>query len=572
MPPVRQIACTLSLLLPLVAGCEQGININKLFPDARLQPACGPGPTAGQPWPCSLEVPPTDICRSPAGDWSVVVPAAAKYRQVLVKAPEEQVAAAAVDWDDGNGNLAGFVISLPAGTATVQQVASHLAKDIEAGFLGTSLSDPGRLSFSHDGYEMVAGMVMDLTPASSTELSKVRNRLYPALLSLDITQLEGLPDSPSEQSNKFKLVLSVILRPEGRAIVTGGVATLDSYTNLLGRSRVRAEDMANATLLSTHAASVSARCELFQFSAPGMLDMVWVVSGADSPTMNNARLNLHQGAVTLASRAASYSLDVRGAVVDMGQTKQVTLCSPGAGTPCGTGRLWSLGATELPCLQACLLQPGPTAAAKLYGLSSAKNALLALLPRSTGDPKKLRRGAQVAVFFVSDVEDGSVAELFPGKVPDPLSDVDVARVEALLQPLLQLLVESSDSELAGSAALAMVAEPSRDAGCAGRRGTGYIELVKQLGHAHELLCLEPAELDPYLEGVVDALAPRASLLALVHRSASVSLRASLNGEAIFRSLRRGFDYDADANALLLRGLSGSLKTSGNTLETTYIGW
>lgn len=575
MPSVTQIACLVFLLLPLSAGCEQGINIKKLFPDARLQPACAPGPDATAPWPCTLEVPATSICRSPPGDWSVVVPVSAKYRQIQVKAPGAQVAAAALDWDDGNGNLAGFIISLPAnGNATAQDVASHLVNDIELGFLGTSLSDPGRATTSHDGYEMIAATVVDLTPASSTELSKVRNRLYPALLGLDITQFEGLPQSPAEQSNKFKLVLSTILRPGGRAIVAGGVATLDGYTNLLGRSRVRAEDMANATLLSTHTAQVSARCELFQFSAPAMLDMVWVVNGADSPSMNNARINLHQGMVTLATRAKSYSLDVRGGVVDMGQTNQVALCSPGAGTPCGAGRLWSLaGETELPCLQACMLQPGGQATGtEPYGLNSAKNTLLALLPRSSGDPRKLRRGAQVALLFASDVEDGSVAELFPNATaPDPVPAADVPRVEALLQPLLQLFA-GSDSEIAGSAVLAMVAEPGRDATCAGRRGTGYIELVQKLGYAHELLCLEPSALDLYLEGVVDTLAPRASLLALKHRSASASLQASLNGEAVFRSLRRGFDYDATTNALLLRGLSASLKTSGNAMEVSYISW
>jgi len=581
--PGRRIVAS---LLWLLAGCDQGINISKLSPDAHLEPTCEPGPELQDP-ACDGLVDPTRLCRDPVGDWSAVVSMAARYRSIEVKTEELMVAAAAVDWEDSSGNIAGFIISLPTGQDQVSLLADVLVTHITSSgaFKKVRLVDAGREVQSHDGYPMVSSVVLELTPGSSTELYKVRERLYPALLGLDIAQFSGLPKSPAESSDAFKLVLSAILRPDGRALVLGAVATLDSYTNLLSKSRLRAHDLAGGTMVAGPTAVVRSRCESFSFTSPGQLDMLWVVDGSD---MGDVHIKLHGAAVALWNRAHRYGLDLRLAVVDMGQTKEIRLCSPKPSAECpapGVGHFFGAEDSDLACFQACLLKPSgtrpPTNAHD--GLQSAKNTLQSLLARADGDPHKLRKGVQVALVLASDVEDGSVAQLFGGQVPDPLSAADKVKVASVVKPLLNLLSTSPGSELIGTRAFALVADPSHQdwdkTKCGGRRGTGYIELVAGLGGQHDLICRTPAEMDTLLESKIDELAPLASQLVFEHQPAAATLKGTLNGSTLFRSLRRGFDYCPEQNALVLRDLEQELTSvcsdAGvcvNRIEIGYVGW
>jgi hypothetical protein len=130
----------------------------------------------------------------------------------------------------------------------------------------------------------------------------------------------------------------------------------------------------------------------------------------------------------------------------------------------------------------------------------------------------------------------------------------------------------SGSDLAGTTVVALVANPKQDVACAGRRGTGYIELMQALGRTPSPVCQTQAALDSLLESWVDEIAPAASVLVLGGRPASSSIRAALNGRTIFRSRWRGFDYRAETRALLFFGLESTLSGGGNQLEVSYVGW
>lgn len=560
----------------LVMGCDHGINISNLKPDSLVRPTCVKGPDVGNPGCPRSDV---QVCRGEAEDWTVVLPGQARFLKIDVVADSSQRGAAAVDWEDSAGNLAGFLLTQPASATDVAVLAAGLVAQIKGSgaFKDVALVDAGRPGTTHDGFPVVIGTSLTLTPASTTELHKVRDRLFPALTGLDIAQFSGLPQKPVETSNQFRLLFSTIRRADGRALVIGGVATLDSYANVLGRARLHAEDMASTTLLGRADHRTAARCETFRFAAPGALDMLWVVNGSDSEAMGNARVRLHGAAGALWDRARSYGIDLRVAVVDMNQVKEVRFCTPKPSAECpspGSGHFFGAGDTDLACFQACLLRPSGTKVPVPadFGLDSAKNTLLSLLARVDDDPHKLRKTAQVALVFASDVEDGHVAELFGGDVPVPPGPADLKKVEGVVQPLVGLLSTSPGSELAGTEVFALVTDPALDASCGERRGTGYIELLQRLGRTHDLLCKAQDAMDALLESQVDDLAPLASQLRLGHTAAAATLSATLNGSTIYRSLHNGFDYAPARGALVLHGLTDSLGKTGNRVELSYVGW
>jgi hypothetical protein len=563
---VRIVVTVISLL----AACDQGININKLKPDAELSPVCAPGPDVVAPG-CPLSV---DLCRDPVAAWTVVVPRDATFQRV--DTGSELPAAATLDWEDSSGSVAGLLLSLRADQQPVAELAKSLTNRIinSGAFETVSVLQPGQAGTSHDGQPMIRGIVLDLTPASATVLSKARNRLFPALTGLDITQFKDLPERPAESSDRFRLVLSTTARaPDGRVVVTAGLATLDAYDNLLGKARARVADVASGAMVGSDLAKTTARCESLGFEAPATLDALWVVSGSDSTTMQNARTRLHGGSGTFWNRARHYAIDLRVAVVDMNQLKEVRLCNP---SPLEQGRFFTMEQSDadLPAFQQCLLKPSGAkpASAAAHGLQSAKNTLMSLLSRADDQPRKLRRKTQVAVLFATDVEAGSVADAFGGAVPSPLTPDDKKKVDAVVSPLANLLSTSPQSELLGTRVFALVVDPQLDAACTGRTGTGYIELLSRLGRTHESLCQSADELDTLLEDTVDELAPLASRLELAHPAAAGTVAVTLNGAPLFRSLKRGFDHHPAENRLLLRGLAAALTPGGNRVDVGYVGW
>jgi hypothetical protein len=266
----------------------------------------------------------------------------------------------------------------------------------------------------------------------------------------------------------------------------------------------------------------------------------------------------------------------------MQQSYEGKLCVPKPSLDCpdpGEPQLYDgTGEVGPACVRVCLLKPGGAGEAgdESYGLASAARALLGLLPRSANDPRKLRRDALTAVVYVSNVEDGSVKELFGGDAPDELTR---EQVETHVKPHVRILRRDPDSgsNLGGTAAFALLVDTAStgdpDDPCYGRRGTGYIELVEALGgQPDRVLCEDQDAVDEAMASIIERLAPLASVLQLQRRPSSATLSVALDGEQLYRSRRRGFDYRISANSLVLVGLQEMLAGSGHRLTTGYAGW
>ena len=106
------LALAVVLIFSLLSACDEGVNLAKLRRDAGPQTGCTHNPDTAQPGCLSIE---SNVCRSSAGDWTLVAPAQASYTSVGVSADATAFApvAAVLDWNDPSGNVAGLLLSFP---------------------------------------------------------------------------------------------------------------------------------------------------------------------------------------------------------------------------------------------------------------------------------------------------------------------------------------------------------------------------------------------------------------------------------------------------------------------------
>lgn len=578
---------TLLLLVGIGAtACGDGLDPGKLLP--RKQAGCVSGPTGG----CSTApVAPTQLCGSARGDWSLLVPLEARYRELSIADAPAGVAVAAIDWDaqDGKDNLAGLAVATP-GPASADPLEVGLARAraiAGAGvFRSLALVSSGQLAGG-----ALAATVLEARLGSTASLYAVRNPLFPLLTALDVDLFRDLPAAPTESSDAFVLSYATSPRAQG-AVLLGSVATRGSFQSRLGKAGIRALDLADGGALAPRDRTPSAGCFTAELATghAARADLLLVLDAADS--LSDRRIALHQAAASFWSRARAAGLDLRIAVVDHAQHdpgSAVGLCRPKG---CA-GPFYREGDSGLACFQECLLSPGSGSAVSApagsrRGVESARRAVLSLLPHAEEEsPQRLRAGALLALLVVGDEEDAGLAAGFPAGVPDPPAGTALEAVDGYLAPLRDLLrghaspgnelpAGTAPGALAGSVLHALVPYPlgERAPGtpCALRRGVAYRRLATSSGGFFADLCLEDHDL--FLELLVQDLAARAGArgpLGLGRAAAGAGLAGVLDGAVLFRSLSRGFTYRRAGNGIVLFDLASRLEGSGpHRLELGHV--
>jgi hypothetical protein len=598
-PRTRPLVRYLWLCATLCA-CSGGIDPHKLQPDAR--PSDGRALDAGPSCPGFAAPPvPTVSFVSEAGDWTLVLPQSARHTALSISGAKPGQAAAAADWDEPVGDVAGLVLSRSTTNVEPFDETQLVLEAIVGGeeLKGATLFSSGTLARAPDGQPRAANALLEIHKGSTTALYRVRNVLYPRLLQLDITQFPNLPEAPGETGDGFVVAIGSSLRSANRAVIMAGVATRDSFLSRDTKTRVLAGDLANGTALGSRLAGPQTRCEplavpdlpglhdVADAGIVGMADVVWVVRGGVAAS--EMRTRLHSSVVSLWNRARGAGLDLRMAVAPIGPGTGASLCqAKDCAGPFATEQ-------ELAsCLQPCVLEPGGSDEAT-HGLETARRALISLLPRTAGRADKLRPGAQVAVLFASDVEDGGAAALFSGAVPShPLSDGDRQKLDDYLRPLLDLLggqpnpqnelpAGVSAAELAGSSAHALVPYPIIEAptqACGKRLGLAYARAALYAGGTFATLCADKSDDDLPVELalIAEQLAARGGGVPLSRTAVSSSLAAAVNGQGIYRSTGHGFDYVVSAGALVYyrgdrtAGAEPDLWSRGATVAVGYLAW
>lgn len=570
-------------------GCDRGLVLNP-FADA------APEADLVDSKKCQdVDIVKTVTHESEAGDWTVVVPHQVELTGIKILKPGSREAALALEWVSGAGDVSGFVLSQKATRGDARSQALEIVNRVleAAGpkkvFAGASLRHLGTLGKTHDGYPVISGTVVDLSKASEERLHGIRNSVFPLILGGDLSRYEGLPRASKASGRDFVLVLSTILRlQEGRVVVTGGVVTLNDHESSLSQAATRAADMADSTMVARRGDKTSLSCETTALATPRAVDVIWVIDG--SASMADVRTTrLHKGVVAMWAEAQALGLDFRMAVLSMGRVKDgaktlgMGLCNP---EPYDTkpGRFWS-PPDELELFKKCVLKPAGNVSKDRvtgsFGLLNLREAMLTLLPRATKDPRRLRTGAQVVVVFASDVEAGSVSDLFSAGVPPyPFTSGVAAMVDDLLRPHVHLLLgkdnpankpylpaKAQAADLAGSLAYALITDPQR--GCSQRsRGTGYIEVAGALGGWTDHICHPPKGTEHLLVSLVHDLARRVRPFSLGQSPIS----STVTVKTLLRARLDGFDVHHASNSLLFYEKSGSAGVLKGNLRVGYLSW
>jgi len=478
--------CSLSVALLFLglASCT-GIDPTKLLPSGKQKNRCYTLPGGG----CrTLPTADLEICTHGGGDWSLTVPTGASHQDINFASTDLRQAAAAVDWADGKSDVAGFVISQRSDHASAADHARGVIASLIAAqeFVDIRLRQPGQLTTTHDGHQAVIGTEVQIQIASQAQVNWVRNRLYPFLLGGDLARFDPLPTPDQESSTAFVLVYATVLRKgQGRALVSGGVATLNSYYSRVSRSRRRAALLSDGTAIAKYAAEAEASCDEHQIRDMGRADLLWVNSERDAVAKTREKLLKSAAAIWQAGKRSG--LDFRMAVAGMGAS---SLCAATGETP----RFFS-SATEndLVLFQRCMLTPGGGSliTADESGLERGRKMVLSLLPPEKGAPERWRADSAKAVIFTADRPPESVRKLFLGTVPPaPLSVTDRVKLDGLLQPTVALMngVDHAGNTYPSGArasqfravAHGLLSDATR-ASCGAERATGYVELIAKLG-------------------------------------------------------------------------------------------
>jgi hypothetical protein len=584
-----------SLALLLVgAGCDISIDISKLKPDATQLFGCTEGTDEEGEGTCRPEVAQVKTCRDLRGQWTLVLPVGetVKHTTITVET-NDAVAADAIDWNDGSGAVAGFVVSFPTSASRdAVEWADILATRIRSSNAWNTVKvrSTGYKATSWDGHDLVVGTELEVStgdPKIQAELSHdVRNRVYSLLLDLSPEQIKGGPRLPNKQSSTFRLSFATLVRSVSkRVIVTGGVATLENFNSSLNQAHIRLDGLADASFVGGLDATTRARCETRSFKTPyrqaAQVDLLWLVDGSDHGkgteyAMYDLRNRFHGAAPSAWDRAKALGIDLRQAVAGMDQQISGELCGA---VPPDKGRFWSqdgLGSFQ-PCLLWPSKVPPPPPPPKVpeplrsRGLASALKVLLGLLPRATDNPRLLRKDAQTALLFLTNQEDYDVLTHFSAKVPDPFTAVDRKKLLELPRylELVNYLRKEPDAGLglAGTIPFALVTDSS--AGCGKGTVAGYEGLIAELDGHRDPICQDDGGAKDRLHRVLDDLAAGMSAISLKGSPVTSTIKIHLNNKREFPSHAQGFAMHR--RAMLLYGLTNRLKAT-NTLEVSYIGF
>jgi hypothetical protein len=545
-------------------------------PDAQPQPDKGPPPCN----PPGHKILTTQ--GSTAGDWTVALESKTSYHPISITGGKVKEAAAAFDYNVSPDQVAGFVISRQSTTSSVSTEADSAAADVQKAVYGTfTTQSKGKLTTSHDGFQRVSSLTLDLQRNSGTKLGWIRSLVMAALLKTTTTKLQGLPQAWGSNTTRFIVRMAVVLRADSRVIVIGAVTARSVDMDLAKETALIAGDIASGSGLARSGKSTSDTCHGQTVSAPpkNMVDIIWVMD--ESGSMQTKRANIATNAASFFKQAQQRGLDFR-----MGVTN---VCSPNGSYASAVGKFCSVASsnqyhdggpdnfllpTQLSTFSACINNPPGYEQGYEYGLLNAREAVKRHLPRGNSK-SKIRKGAQVVIIVVTDEAPQSLKSGTSGGF---LNSADLQK--CTLDPTVQSKVDSavkpySDYLSGKSDAGAKIDHYQVIGGACGSTGCsnqpeiahGYKELAQAFSGKLYDVCASDlgSAVTDIINGIVATGAP--SLLTEIPISASVAV--ALDGKTLTRSRVSGFYHPPLTKQIVF---SGSQPKAGSKVVISYKRW
>jgi hypothetical protein len=518
-----------------------------------------------------------------SGDWHVALEMSAKYGDIKITTPKDKEAAAAIDHEDTQEEVAGFILSMPATKKDIQEELADIIAKLSGkppGGSGTvTVRASGTQGKSHDKYDEVRGTILDLGGAN-TNVSTARNELIATILGRTPASLNNLPQpfgtSGSDLVIRFVTIRRYAFKEDGngnleldtegfpvedstkpeerRIVVMGAIALRSNYQDPSRKTGFLVDDLSSGTAVAIWSDQVEDECDVGTITSLPVADIIWVVD--ESGSMDNNRQDIVNNANNFFSRALASGLDFR-----MGVTN---VCRPSAGSSCVVGKFCSKvssstsddGGTDrflLPSEQqvfsSCINNPPGYEGASEYGLTNSEEAVKKHLPRAQNAPGKIRPGAKIVIILATDeapeeFKSGILSYTDYSSTNCQLDAGKQTAVNNALQKYLDLFKGLTDPE---AAAIFHVIGGVCNNSCTAEMAHGYKELAQQLSGQIGDVCQK--DLGNTLQVIIDSIVGAASPVVLEYVPIASSLAVAMDGVEVKRSRTNGFDYRAEQNSL-----------------------
>jgi len=521
--------------------------------------------------------------RDAPGDWTVVLEPQTKATTLTIANAKGKQAAAVFDYDVSGDQVAGFVVSRQSTHSSVAQEAGAAVQELtqRLGSNGTlSVRAQGAQIQTHDGFDAVARLTMDLTLGSARDIAQVRLPLVAGLLQVPTPDLSSAPAPFGATTSEVVIRLAVVLRKDNRALFVGAVTAAQNDADFSHLASTLSGDLASTNLLGQESATPGSLCDSQTVSAKpkNEVDIIWVMD--ESGSMDSKRAAIATGAATFFKQLQQTGLDFR-----MGVTN---VCDPNGSFQYAVGKLCSqiaadseddggtdrfLAPTEQAIFSSCINNPPGYEPAQEYGLVNAQAAIKRHLPRAQNSPSKIRTDAQVVVIVVTDEGPQGLKNVLPNTnlfKQCTLSAANQATVDAHVKPYIDYLSGSGTDPEAKVDYFQVIGGTCNSTLCSYQPDVahGYNELAQALNGQVYDVC--QSNLASAVSSIISGIVATATTFALKEVPVASSLLVSLDGVTLPRSNVSGYRHIAGTKELAFTG-SASLKL-GSTVVASYRLW
>lgn len=506
-----------------------------------------------------------------SADWRLALPPTALEGTVGLTDPDARHSAHVFDLAEPDIEVAGFLVSLPAGADSALSGSQGAIATLASGASITSAAArlTGERTTSTDGQDTVLQTTLEVETDQAVDVLALRDAIVPALLGLSPTDVK-LPDMgwSGASDTGFVVTFQTLYRAgDDQTLYIGAVSRRDAFDDPERATGRCAEDMANGTALARSGRGGQVRTHELDDREPAKADIIWIVD--ESGSMADERATVASAAAEFFQAAVTAGIDFRMGVTDMNELgpggQPGIFASRQAG---GTGDRW-LGPTEVSEFAAAINDPSgpdPAASGTEHGLVQGQGAIARHIPRDNSDPQKVRVDAQLVVLYTSDEMAQSIQDntSMTGMNAQPTA-MQQTEIDTQVAPMIaQLTGESATAHLIGETL------PFEDpATCGGIHAYGYYEVVSATGGQVGSIC--QASLSATIQMIINSIAGAGSPLTLPEVPISASITVTRDGQPVARSRALGWDYMAGSNAIVFFNMPFDPDNPAN-IAVSYRSW
>ncbi len=537
------------------------------------------------------------LITSNGGDYQLAVPNALDTAQVSGLNGPAHV------FNDGTNDFAGFIAAISGSQSTVEATRDEIVGQVTSLYSGSVRRSTGRRITTHDGYSAAVGAVVEL--ADVTNISEARDDILGALGSGTASHSLSSSFPSGSSSDPLLFVFEAVQRSGSDYVLSAAVVRESDFEDDTAATGYLIADITGGAAIAEASETLTEQCVSYRVNTNPEVDFIWVIDGSGS--MNEEISQVRAFADDFVQILQASNLDWRLGVTtgSCDGIEDDTAISQEVSSIFGSG--WDSSCPSLPSFPGISFSPYSngklcdhnnanftrdpqkfkdcvqTVADDESGEHTVSMGLAAIdraLPRTPGDPVKIREDAAVVVISVTDEFDEYVQsemgwpEAGDGSNPpqDPTTDpnFDSAGLDQVIQPLTDYYLRPE----VGATVFGIHWIPGEQCSTAAEAAVGIQRVVNTTGGTSGSIC--QSDLTATLSEIADASAGIASGLRLRGTPAPPSVDVNIgqvsSGTIVDwpRGRDDGWDYDSIVNRVTFQGPNPP--QTGDRVVIPYLRW